>query len=48
MNKFAANEGVYHHPGKQFYGKTKNGKCCPKMDAAEAGYHTAKNEKKPR
>jgi hypothetical protein len=47
LNKFTANVGVYHYPGKQFYEKTKHGKCCPRMDAVKAGYHHAKNEKKP-
>ena len=39
--------GVYHYSGSQFYGKTKNGKYMPEADAVKAGYHPAKNEKKP-
>jgi Helix-hairpin-helix motif len=39
--------GVYHYPGSKFYGKTKSGKYLPETDAVKAGYHAAKNEKKP-
>jgi hypothetical protein len=39
--------GVYHYPGNQFYGKTKNGKYMSEDDAIKAGYRPAKNEKKP-
>jgi competence protein ComEA len=39
--------GVYHYSGSQFYGKTKSGKYMPEADAVKAGYHAAKNEKKP-
>ena len=39
--------GIYHHSGSQFYGKTKNGKYMSEEDAIKAGYHAAKNEKKP-
>ncbi len=39
--------GVYHYSGSQFYGKTKNGKYMSEDDAVKAGYHAAKNEKKP-
>ena len=39
--------GVYHYPNSRFYGKTKSGKYMPEADAVNAGYHAAKNEKKP-
>lgn len=39
--------GVYHYSGSQFYGKTKSGKYMSESDAVKAGYHPAKNEKKP-
>jgi hypothetical protein len=39
--------GVYHYEGTRYYGKTKNGKYMPESDAIAAGYHAAKNEKKP-
>jgi hypothetical protein len=39
--------GVYHYSNSRFYGKTKNGKYLPESDAVKAGYHAAKNEKKP-
>ena len=39
--------GVYHYEGSRYYGKTKNGKYMSESDAIAAGYHAAKNEKKP-
>jgi hypothetical protein len=39
--------GVYHYSNSRFYGKTKSGKYMPEADAVKAGYHAAKNEKKP-
>ena len=39
--------GVYHYSNSRYYGKTKNGKYMPETDAVKAGYHPAKNEKKP-
>lgn len=39
--------GVYHYEGSRYYGKTKNGKYMSEVDAVKAGYHPAKNEKKP-
>jgi len=39
--------GVYHYSTSQFYGKTKTGKYMSEADAVKAGYHPAKNEKKP-
>src|SRR5579885_1258198 len=38
--------GVYHKSG-QYYGHTKSGKFMTEEDAKKAGYHAAKNEKKP-
>ena len=39
--------GVYHYSNSRYYGKTKNGKYMSEADATKAGYHPAKNEKKP-
>jgi len=39
--------GVYHYPSSRYYGKTKNGRYMSETDAMSAGYHAAKNEKKP-
>jgi DNA uptake protein ComE-like DNA-binding protein len=39
--------GVYHYPNSRYYGKTKSGKYMPESDAMKAGYHAAKDEKKP-
>jgi hypothetical protein len=39
--------GVYHYEGSRYYGKTKTGKYMSESDATAAGYHAAKNEKKP-
>lgn len=39
--------GVYHYSNSRYYGKTKNGKYMSESDAMKAGYHAAKNEKKP-
>ena len=39
--------GVYHYSNSRYYGKTKNGKYMSEADATQAGYHAAKNEKKP-
>lgn len=39
--------GVYHYQSSRFYGKTKSGKYMSEADAVKAGYHPAKNEKKP-
>ena len=39
--------GVYHYQNSRYYGKTKNGKYMSEADAMKAGYHAAKNEKKP-
>jgi len=38
--------GVYHKSG-QYFGNTKHGKFMSEDDAVKAGYHAAKNEKKP-
>jgi DNA uptake protein ComE-like DNA-binding protein len=39
--------GVYHYSNSRYYGKTKSGKYMSEPDAMKAGYHAAKNEKKP-
>jgi hypothetical protein len=39
--------GVYHYKNSRYYGATKNGKYMSEADAMAAGYHAAKNEKKP-
>jgi predicted flap endonuclease-1-like 5' DNA nuclease len=39
--------GVYHYPSSRYYGKTKSGKYMSESDAEKAGYHAAKDEKKP-
>jgi Helix-hairpin-helix motif len=39
--------GVYHYPNSRYYGKTKSGKYLSEADAMKAGYHAAKDEKKP-
>lgn len=39
--------GVYHYNNSRYYGATKNGKYMSEADAIKAGYHAAKNEKKP-
>jgi competence protein ComEA len=39
--------GIYHYPGTRYYGKTKSGKYLSEADAIKAGYHAAKDEKKP-
>jgi len=39
--------GVYHYQGSRYYGTTKTGKYMSESDALAAGYHAAKNEKKP-
>ena len=39
--------GVYHYENSRYYGKTKSGKYMSEADAMKAGYHPAKNEKKP-
>ena len=41
------NSGVYHYEWSRYYGKTKNGKYMSESEAVSAGYHAAKNEKKP-
>jgi hypothetical protein len=37
---------VYHYPGDQWYGKTKNGKFMTEKDAIAAGYHASKEKPK--
>ncbi|MFI5167559.1 MAG: ComEA family DNA-binding protein [Thermoanaerobaculales bacterium] len=37
---------VYHYPGDQWYGKTKNGKFMNEQDAIAAGYHASKEKLK--
>jgi hypothetical protein len=39
--------GVYHYSNSRYYGKTKSGKYLSEADAMKAGYHAAKNEKRP-
>lgn len=39
--------GIYHYPNTRYYGKTKSGKYMSEADAMKAGYHAAKDEKKP-
>jgi hypothetical protein len=39
--------GVYHYANSRYYGKTKSGKYMSEADAMKAGYHAAKDEKKP-
>lgn len=39
--------GTYHYSSSRYYGKTKSGKYMSEADAMKAGYHAAKNEKKP-
>jgi len=36
--------GIYHKPGRHWYGKTKRGKYMTEADAIKAGYHAAKKE----
>ena len=38
------NSKVYHKPGSQYYGKTKQGKWMTEQDAIKAGYRAASNE----
>jgi len=35
--------GVYHYPGKRWYGNTKQGKFMSEADARAQGYRPAKN-----
>jgi hypothetical protein len=41
------NSGVYHFPGRKTYGQTKKGAYMCERDTAAAGFHAAKNEKRP-
>ena len=37
---------VYHYPGDEWYGKTKNGKFMSEQDAIAAGYRASKEKQK--